>query len=267
MLPSCTSPWRPSPRRQHGIGLTCVGCLLLSLAVTSEASASVAAGSSGSVNQALKHSLSAASKAGSAKITVQFFSGPVTGKVVQDSSPHSGEQTVAIGKDLASVVLVGGAAYISGNSQGLTSYFGLPSSLVPRIVGHWVSLHSNDAAFHAVTANVTLKSALANVTPSGTLLAGKRSKVDGQWVTSISGKAPGGGGRLTLFITADARSLPVKAVETSGAGSLGKGRDRRRSRDGASSSTWPRHRGPFRFPRSKRPRRPRGKASSGTSRS
>ncbi len=203
--------------------MTVVACLLLSLAVTSEASASVAVGSSGSVTQALKRSLTAATKAGSVKITVQFFSGSTTGKVVQDSSLRSGQQTTAIGKALASVVLVGGTAYISGNSKGLTSYFGLPSAMVPTLTGRWVSLPPTDSAFHAVTANVTLPAALAQVTPSGTLVAGKRSKVNGQWVKSITGEVPGGGGRLTLFVTDDARSLPVEAVESTGAGTSARG--------------------------------------------
>ena len=204
-------------------GLTFVTCLLLSLAVTSEASASVAVGSPGSVNQALEHSITAATEAGSARITVQFLSGSATGKVVQDSSLHAGEQTVAIGKALASIILVGGAAYLSGNSKGLTSYFGVPSALVPTLTGRWVSVQPTDSAFQAVTANLALPSALATVTPSGALVAGKRSKVDGQWVKSISGEAPGGGGRLTLFITANARSLPVEAVESSGVGKSAKG--------------------------------------------
>jgi hypothetical protein len=204
-------------------GLTVVACLLLSLALESGASASVAVGTSASASQALMHSLAAATKAGSARITVQFFSGSSTGKVVQDSSLHSGEQTVATGGALASVVLVGGAAYISGNSKGLTSYFGLPSALGPTLAGRWVSLQSTDAAFHAVTANVALSSALVNVTPSGTLTAGKRLKVERQWVKSISGEIPGGGGRLTLFVTANSRSLPVEAVESSGAGKTATG--------------------------------------------
>ena len=122
-------------------GLTIAACLLLSLAVTSGASASVALGASGSASQALRQSLTAATAAGSARITVQFFSGSSTGKVVQDCSLHSGEQTIAIGKALASVVLVGGSAYISGNSQGLTSYFGLPERVGPTLAGRWVSVH------------------------------------------------------------------------------------------------------------------------------
>jgi hypothetical protein len=75
-----------------------------------------------------------------------------------------------------------------------------------------------DAAFQSVSANVSLTSALANVTPSGTVVAGKRSKVDQQWVNSISGEAPGGRQRLTLFVAANKRALPVEAVESAGSG-------------------------------------------------
>jgi len=202
-------------------GLTVVCCVLFSLAVSSAASASSAAPRSAA--QSLQRSLSDATAAGSARITVQFFTGSTTGRVVQDSSLHAGEQTVAIGKELVSTVLVGGAAYISGNSQGLTTYFGLPGAVVPTLVGKWVSVQPTDAAFQAVSANVSLASALANVTPSGTLVVGKRSKVDHPWVNSMSGGAPDGGQRLTLFVAANARALPVEAVESSGSGKSAKG--------------------------------------------
>ena len=80
---------------------------------------------------------------------MHFFSGSTTGKVVQDSSLRSGEQTVAIGKELASVVLVGGVAYISGNGQGMTSYFGLPTALGPTLAGRWISVQPADSQFRA----------------------------------------------------------------------------------------------------------------------
>ena len=43
---------------------------------------------------------------------------------------------------MASVLLVNGAAYITGNSKGLTSYFGLPSALGARGQGLLGSLES-----------------------------------------------------------------------------------------------------------------------------
>jgi hypothetical protein len=204
------------------IGLVVATCLL-GLSVSPEGSSSAAAPSTSSVRQTLQHSLSAAKEAGSARITVEFFSGSTTGKVVQDSSVDSGEQTVAIGKELASIVLVGGVAYISDNGQGMTSYFGLPAALVPTLAGRWISVQPTDSAFRAVTANVTLASALVDVTPAHPLTMGKRSRVNGQTVKSIAGAAPGGGGRLTLFVAAHGRLLPVEAAESSGAGTSAKG--------------------------------------------
>jgi hypothetical protein len=196
---------------------------VLSLVLTSEASASVAVAATGSVRQELKNSLTAATDAGSARITVQFFSGSTTGKVVQDSSLDSCKQTVAVGKGRASTLLTGGAAYLSGNSAGMTSYFGLPSTLIQTLAGRWISVQATDAAFESVTANLSLPAALAEVTPSGKLVAGKRLRVRGQNVRSIAGTAPGGGGRLTLFVAADARSLPVQAVESQGSGTSARG--------------------------------------------
>lgn len=177
----------------------------------------------GPLAQALQHSLAAATKAGSARITVEFYSGSTTGRVVQDSSLQSGQQTVAIGKALASVVLNGGTAYISGNAKGMTSYFGLPNTLTATLSGRWIAVQPSDSSFSAVTANVALPAALGIVTPSGKLVAGKRTKVNGQRVKSISGTTPGGSGRLTLFISRDGRSLPVEAIESTGSGRSGRG--------------------------------------------
>ena len=105
----------------------------------------------------------------------------------------------------------------------MTSYFGLPASLVPTLAGRWISVQPADSHFGAITANVALASALANVTPAGRLAMGRRSRVNGQPVKSIAGTALGGGGRLVLFVAAGGRSLPVQAVESSGAGTSAKG--------------------------------------------
>ncbi len=203
------------------MGLAIVTCLL-GVCLTVGPSTPVAGAASSSAQQALGSSLKAAKGEGSVRISVEFFSGSTTGKVVQDSALQSGEQTVAIGKARASVVLAGRMAYISANSQGMTSYFGFPSSLVPTLAGRWISIRPTDSGFQQVTANVTLASALANVTPSGTLSTGKRSTVNHQSVRSIVGNASGGG-RLTLFIAASGRALPVEAVESSGTGTSARG--------------------------------------------
>jgi hypothetical protein len=149
---------------------------------------------------------------------VQFFTGSTSGRVVQDSTLEAGKQTTAIKKEVVSVILVGGVAYISGNTAGLTSYFGLPGSVASTLSGKWVSIQPTDTSFQSISANVDLTSALGNVTPGGTLVAGKRSNVDGKQVRSIGGDAPGGAGKLTLFVAANRGALPVEAVESSGSG-------------------------------------------------
>ena len=199
------------------------GAALIAVAGMSGASAAAPQASSGSAGTALRLSLAAATKAGSARISVQFFSGSTTGKVLQDSSLRSGKQTVAIGKALASIILTKGTAYISGNAKGMTSFFGLPSALTSALAGKWISIQPTDAAYQSVTANVDLGSALSLVTPSGSLSTGKREMINGQSVTSISGAGPGGGGRLTFFVATGGRRLPVQAVESSGTAKSPKG--------------------------------------------
>ena len=197
-------------------GIPVLVSLSLGLALGSVAEAAGAT-SSNRAHKDLVRSLASAREAGSARISVHFFAGATNGRVVQDSSLNSGKQTVAINKELASVVLMpDGSAFISGNSQGLTSFFALPASMLPALVGRWASVVPSDSVYRGVTGNVTLQSALANVTPSGPLVEGKRTKVDGQWVRSILGSVPGGGGRLILFVNANKRSLPVEAIESGG---------------------------------------------------
>lgn len=194
-----------------------IGILLVSLTATCDASAATSPPAS-SLQRALAATLTAAKSAGSARISVQFFTGSTSGRVVQDSTLHTGKQTTVIKKEVVSVVLVGGAAYISGNTEGLTSYFGLPGSLASTLTGKWVSIQPTASSFQSISANVDLTTALANVTPGGTLVTGKRSKIDGKQVRSIGGNAPGGAGKLTLFVAANKGALPVEAVESGGSG-------------------------------------------------
>jgi len=203
--------------------LTLLVATLISLALTPELAAAQGP-SSNPAQQDLAHSLAAAKEAGTVRITVRFYAGSTTGKVVQDSSLNAGEQTVAIGKEFASVILVrDGSAYISGNTAGLKSFFGLPSAMLPGLLGRWALVEQSDSVYPDVTANVSLQSALPNVTPSGMIDEGKRSRVNGQWVKSIEGSLPGGGGHLVLFVSANKRSLPVEAVESSGTNTSGRG--------------------------------------------
>ena len=127
----------------------CVGAT----AVSSPASA---AAKEASPNQVLVTAAAAAARAGSVRVAAQFVSQGEVGNVVVDSAANAGQEALEIGKQLVSIVLVDGAVYISGNSQGLISYFGLPSSAAKTLSGRWISFNSSDTGYQTLVADVTL---------------------------------------------------------------------------------------------------------------
>jgi len=192
------------------------GCILANIAIAAGAYGATPVQQSGSANQILKSAMASAKKIGSVRVTVHFFSGKTTGELVQDSARASAEQTVAIGKERVSIVLSAGTVYFSGNIQGLVHYFGLTTGVANTLANQWVSASPSDSAFPSLAAGLTLSSALGEVSPTGSIVRGKRQTVDGQSTMSLSGTGPSGIARLTLFIAAHGKSLPVEAVGSGG---------------------------------------------------
>jgi hypothetical protein len=195
------------------IGLGC----LLSSAVTSGVSAA-SAPASGSASHTLNTAVAAATKKGSVRVTVHFFSGKTTGELVQDSARQSAVQTVAIGKERVSIVLLDGTAYFSGNVKGLTSYFGMPKTVAATLPGRWISVSPTDSGFPSVTAGLSLGAALKEATPVGLIKMGKQKKLAGQLTQSISGTGSTDVPPTTLFISTTGSHLPVEAVASRGTG-------------------------------------------------
>jgi hypothetical protein len=169
-------------------------------------------------SQLLKSAIASATKQGSVRVTVHFFSGNKTGEVVEDSALQTGVQTVAIGQERVSIVLVDGIAYVTGNRQGLTSYMGLPASIATALAGQWISIPPTDSGFRSVISGLTLSSALNEVTPAGSISQGKRKTLNGRSTFSISGTGSTGQARTSLFIATNGNRLPVEAVAATGSG-------------------------------------------------
>ncbi len=127
---------------------------------------------------------------------------------------------MAIGKERISIVLVGGIAYFSGNSQGLTSYFGLPASTATSLSGRWISIRPNQSGFKSVTSGLTLPVAMREVTPAGSLTLGKRTTQNRQATVSVQGSGSPSQTPTTLFIATTGRKLPVEAVTAGKNGEL-----------------------------------------------
>ena len=172
----------------------------------------------GPATEELKAAVASANKKGSVRVTVHFFSGKTTGELVQDSARRSAIQTVAIGKERVSILLLNGLAYFSGNLPGLTSYFGLPKPVATTLSGRWISVSPTDSGFQSVTAGLTLSSALREASPTGSVTKGKQKKVGGQMTQSISGTGSANVPPTTLFVATRGNPLPVEAVASRGSG-------------------------------------------------
>jgi hypothetical protein len=193
-----------------------IGGIGVSAPVAREAFGATALGPSPSADVLLKSAISAATRAGSVRVTVHFFSGKTTGVLVQDSSQDSGEQTVAIGKERGSVVLRNGTVYFSGNRSGLVNYFGMTEAVASTLSNRWVSATSADSSYAALTAGLTLSSALKEVSPTAHIVTGRTRTIHGDATTSVSGTVPAGLAQVSLFIAKKGRPLPVEAVGSEG---------------------------------------------------
>jgi hypothetical protein len=167
---------------------------------------------SSAAHDLLTSSIKSATHESSVRVTVHFFSGKTTGTVIQDSTRTTGVQVVAIGREQVSIVLVADTAYFSGNSEGLTSYFGVPQSAAPGLAGRWISVQHSDPSFNSVVAGLTLSSALKEVTPTGAIKEGKLSKVGGKEARSIFSTNTSNGSRTALFVATSGRHLPIECA-------------------------------------------------------
>jgi hypothetical protein len=202
-----------------------IGAVLLFVgaACAPSASADASLRSGEPPSQVLKTALASATTEGSVHITVHFFSGKTTGVLVEDSARTSAKQTVAIGKERVSIILTHGTAYFAGNSSGLTRYFGMTASNASVLSGRWIAVLPSDAGFKDVTAGLTLRSALKEASPSGSVMQGKRRTLHRQPTLSISGTGSANGPQTTLFVATSGKPLPVEAVSSSRSGETASG--------------------------------------------
>ena len=146
-----------------------------------------------------------------------------TGVLIVDSSANSGQETLTYGKQIVGMVLVNGVVYITGNSQGLTSYFGMPASSSTALSGRWISFSSTDNGYQTFLSDVALPSVLKSVTPTGTLTKEKSTSLGGVPVIAVAGSGPAGETRGVLFLRSKGRGLPVEAVISNGSGKSASG--------------------------------------------
>ncbi|HVB06904.1 MAG TPA: hypothetical protein VNF07_11725 [Acidimicrobiales bacterium] len=155
-------------------------------------------------------------------IVVAAVSGKTSNKVVADLGAKTGMESVTSGKAQATVKVTDKAAYIGGNSTGLTSLIGLTAAQVKKVGKLWISVKSGTSEYTQLKTETTI-AAVASILPNatGTALttgqAGTSPLYILKWTVAATSTAP----KLsdTVKLQAKGATLPVEEDETDSAGS------------------------------------------------
>ena len=145
-----------------------------------------------------------------------------------DIGLFEGRQIIDSDKSHAEVIQIGQSAYIRGNANAISDYFGLTKNDPQQLANTWLSLGPADGPeYTTVIDAVTLKSDFEHVRIPGAVTEGHPVRVDGTRCIPILGQTtqPGLGTiTMTLFVTASKHPLPVELKGT--------------SKKGASTTIW-----------------------------
>ena len=146
-------------------------------------------------------------------------------RIVGDVGPKLGSQriTLKLGghSGQASVLVVGGSAYIQGNAFMLKNFFPFTQAQATKYAGQWISIPSTSGAYAAVSSDTTFASFLADLLP-GTHLSLVRAKVSGRAAVGVRGVVRQAAAQLVETVYAPAKGAPLpfeeKAVVMGGRG-------------------------------------------------
>jgi len=149
-------------------------------------------------------------------------SGSSSALAIVDFGTKSGDETLSEGKARLTLKLSPTYAYLSGNTSGLTTIFGLTAAQAKKVGKDWISVKAGTSEYAAFKSGLTISS-LAGVLPAtkGTTLS--TTVTDGvhlyvlKWTTAATSSAP----KLsnTMTISAAGATLPVEEITTASSGS------------------------------------------------
>jgi hypothetical protein len=203
------------------------GILLIPLVVLVAALSTILSAPSSAAVFTAKSLLQTATKAidqqASAHVVFVAHSGTssTTERIVADVGVLSGSETVSEGKADLAIRLTPTYAYVSGNSSGLTTLFGLPAAQEKKLGSKWVSWKSGTKEYSTLKADLTMSSVLSLLPKAkGTKLstdetAGAEAYLL-KWRTPATKSLPKLSNTLTISATGSA--LPIEETETSATG-------------------------------------------------
>jgi hypothetical protein len=116
----------------------------------------------------------------------------------------------------ATVMVIGGNAYLRGDAFTLTSFMGFNGAAASKYANVWVEVPERDRHFAAVAAGVVLRSAIAQVEMVAPFRQLAPTVVNGQKALAVAGETPGSRPvPVVLYARATAPHLPLGAVSTS----------------------------------------------------
>jgi hypothetical protein len=125
-----------------------------------------------------------------------------------------GRQVIESNGAHATVLVVGGNAYIYGDVKAIATYFDISTIDPQKYANRWLEVTSSSPGFSTVSDAVTLASDFGHVALAGNLKEGRSQLVDGHRVVPVTGRiattpqTPAANG--TLYITTTGTVLPVQ---------------------------------------------------------
>ncbi|HUZ21594.1 MAG TPA: hypothetical protein VMU75_13565 [Acidimicrobiales bacterium] len=197
--------------------------MVMTLALGASAfAASAALAVAASAGVATPSSVLSAAKAAIAKqtgghltVTVKTSSSASSEKIVADLGTTSGLETISEGKATVTLRLTPAYGYISGDSAGLTTIFGLTSAQARKIGKDWVSLKAGTSQYSGLKADATISS-VAGVLPAvkGTKLSTETVKGVKRYVLTWTSAATSSTPKLSdkLILAAAVATLPIEEI-------------------------------------------------------
>ena len=156
---------------------------------------------------AAKHSVHYVSSSSAPNVSIRLVSDVAKGRGFQRITVTKHGQTGP-----ASVRVVGGTAYIRGNTFTLHNFFPFTQAQAARYAGKWISIPSTSGAYSAVAADATFASFLADLLPSKHLML-VRATIAGRKSVGIRGVVRQAGLKLVETVYAPARGTPLPFEE------------------------------------------------------
>lgn len=196
--------------------------LLGVVAPATAAPRSVGAARHASASAVLRRTLAAVRAAHSVHVVLHLRHGNQRAEYVDDSGTGLGRQVIRLkGGASATVLVVGGNAYMQGDATALRTFFGFPASVASGLAGNWISIAPGQPGYSQVSAGITLQGVVAQLRLRPPLHLIGRKTVHGVHALVLRGRPPKTSGAprgavVTIDVSARGRPLPLSFADGTG---------------------------------------------------